>query len=149
MAVLILAHSSDSVLIGRNDSPARYKRGVQIQCSNGKSLQCSGQVQCTSIHGSGSWRLSTLQLQTNLACRHLKSFLHMCYKTTQVYWKFTTGSVHNLTQIRKVVKRESRVQTQCSNAAEMRVTNQCITMLVNEQETIPNHGPNTLVPSGT
>ena len=39
-----------------------------------------------------------------------------------------TGSIHNPTQIRKVMKQESRVQTQRSNAAETRVTNQCITI---------------------
>ena len=92
------------------------------------------------------WRLSTLQLQTNLACRHLESFVRMRSKTTQIYWKVTTSSNHSPTQIRKVAKQESRVQTQRSNAAETRVTNQCITTLVNEQETIPDHTPNTLVP---
>ena len=70
-------------------------------------------------------------------------------KTTQVCYKVTTGSNHSPTQIRKVVKQESRVLTQCSNATETRVTNQCITTLVNEQETILDHKPNTLVPSGT
>ena len=50
------------------------------------------------------WRLSALQLQTNLACRHLESFVRMRSKTTQVYCKVTTGSNHNPTQIRKVVK---------------------------------------------
>ena len=94
------------------------------------------------------WRLSALQLQTNLDCRHLKIFVRMHSKTKQVYCKVTTGSNHSPTQARKVVKRESRVQTQRSNAAETRVTNQYVTILVNEQETITNHGPNTLVPSG-
>ena len=95
------------------------------------------------------WRLSALQLQINLACRHLESFVHMRSKTTQVYCKVTTSSNHNPTQIRKVVEQESRVQTQRSNAAEMRITNQCITTLVNEQETIQDHRPNTLIPSST
>ena len=95
------------------------------------------------------WRLSALQLQTNLACRHLESFVRMHSKTKQVYCKVTIGSNHGPTQIRKVVKQESRVQTQRSNAVETRVTNQCITILVNEQETIPNHRPYMLVPSGT
>ena len=95
------------------------------------------------------WRLSALQLQTNLACRHLESFVHMRSKTTQVYYKVTTSSNHSPTQISKVVKQESRVQTQRSNAAETRLTNQCITIMVNEQATIPDHRPNTLVPNGT
>ena len=95
------------------------------------------------------WRLSALQLQTNLACRHLESFVRMRSKMKQVYCKVTTGSNHSPTQIRKVVKQESRFQTKRSYAAETRVTNQWITILVKERATIPNHRPNTLVPSGT
>ena len=69
------------------------------------------------------WRLSALQLQTNLAYRYLESLVRMHSKTKQVYYNVTTGSDHNPTQIKKVVKEESRVQTQQSNVAEMRVTN--------------------------